>query len=65
MIRGTINLHIADMPGAMLVLRHEMADVLREVAEEEVEGYTRARLLSIAEAFESDPDTPISQVKES
>ena len=47
----TVTLQISGMPEALVLLREEMAAILREQADAEASGYVKARLQAIAAAF--------------
>lgn len=49
---GRLVLSLKDLPEVMADMRREMASILREVADDEGVGYTRARLRECAAAFE-------------
>lgn len=49
---SVIEVSLAGLPDVLWALRREMAQVLREQAEDEVSGYVKGRLQEIAAAFE-------------
>ena len=53
MVKASVVIDVRNMPEVVWTLRHEMAKILREVADAEVSNSVAARLREVADRFEA------------